>query len=158
MSGKNLGETKSGFEVVALEPGDVDAVFCLDQACFSKEVAFPKDLFAFLIKSPDCLCVCIKDRGKLAAFLIAQAVNLHKIQLITIDVSPDYRRKQFAKKLLEFAHNYLGQRGFKRFVLEVAVNNQSAINLYQKMGYKFLKMKKKYYPDGTDAMQMEKVF
>lgn len=153
-----MEETRPGSEVIPLELGDLDAVFALDQACFSKQVAFPRDLFEFLIKSPDCMCVCVKDRSRLAAFLIAQAVDLQKIQLITIDVSPDYRRKRFAKKLLEFAHDYLEQRGFKRVVLEVAVNNQSAINLYKKLGYKDLRLKKKYYPDGTDAMQMEKTF
>ena len=75
----------------------MDAVFKLDQICFSEEQAFPRDLFALLIKSSDCLGLGIKDKGRLAGFVIAQAVNRQKALLVTLDIAQAYRRRNLGK-------------------------------------------------------------
>jgi [ribosomal protein S18]-alanine N-acetyltransferase len=156
MSGKNLGETKLSFAIIPLEFSDLDAVYSLDQVCFPGDVAFPRHLFAFLLKSPDCLGLCIKDQGRLAGFIIVQAINFQKAQLITLDIDPLCRRRGIGTMLLESAHNFLKKRGFQTILLEVAVNNDPALKLYKKLGYEYIITKKRYYPDGTDALQMKK--
>ena len=153
-----MAENKSGLEIVPLEISDLDAVFKLDQVCFPKEQAFPRRLFALLLKSPDCLALGIKDKGKLAGFVIAQAVNPQKALLVTLDIAEAYRRRNLGKKLLDVIDIFFSSRGFKSMTLEVDVGNHSAIRLYEKLGYKRVCLKQKYYPDGADAFQMEKQF
>jgi [ribosomal protein S18]-alanine N-acetyltransferase len=151
-----LEETKFSFAITPLELSDLDAVYVLDQACFPGDVAFPRHLFAFLLKSPDCLGLCVKDRGQLAGFIIVQAINSQKAQLLTLDIDPHYRRRGIGTMLLESAHNFLKERGFQTILLEVAVRNDPALKLYQKLGYEYIRTKKRYYPDGADALQMRK--
>ena len=151
-----MEETRVPFAITPLEFSDLDAVFVLDQACFPGDVAFPRHLFAFLLKSPDCLGLCVKDRGKLAGFIIVQAINFQKAQLVTLDIDPHYRRRGIGASLLKSAHTFLKERGFQTILLEVAVNNEHAQKLYHKVGYEYIRTKKRYYPDGSDALQMKK--
>ena len=53
-----------------------------------------------------------------------------------------------------FFDNYLNQGD--RIILEVASNNEPAINLYKKCGFKIINIRKKYYKN-IDALVMEKV-
>jgi len=152
-----LEETEAFSEIVPLAMSDLDAVYELDQQCFSEQVAFPKHLFAYLLRSADCLCAGIKDGNKLAGFIIVQAVNVHKARLITLDISQRYRARGLGTRLLEHAHNYLKERGFRKMLLEVQAGNRAAIRLYQQLGYNYVRLRKKFYPDGTDALQMEKM-
>jgi ribosomal-protein-alanine N-acetyltransferase len=147
---------KPALELVLLENSDLEEVFELDRVCFPGKLAFPKHLFSFLLNSPDCLCLAAKDQGRLAGFVIAQAINTSKAQLVTLDIAPAWRRKSLAKRLLLTVHAFFQEHGFRSMVLEVAVNNKSAISLYEKLGYHRLGVQKHYYPDGTDALKMEK--
>lgn len=151
-----MAEIEPGLKLAPVPMSDLDAVFALDRICFPAELAFPKHLFAFLLASPDCLCLGVKDRGRLAGFIIAQAINTRKAQLVTLDIAQSYRRRNLARKLLMVVHGFLQSRGFRSMVLEVAVNNKSALNLYHKLGYRQLSIQKHYYPDGTDAYKMGK--
>jgi len=155
MFGKNWVGTQR-FEPVPLELSDLNQVFEIDQLCFKPDLSFPKSFIRFLLSSPDCLGLGIKDKGKLAGLVIAQAENLNRVRLITLDLRPGYRGKGMGKALLKYLHQFLKEKGFSRIVLEVAVDNAPAIKLYQKMGYESVRIKKGYYPDGTDAILMEK--
>jgi len=154
MFGKGWAETKP--EISRLDLSDLNQVYHLDQVCFAQPLAFPKHFFLYLLVAPDCVSFGIKTDTKLKGFIIIQIKNQARAQLITLDIAPDQRRKGIGKKLLEFAHYFLKDRGIKEIFLETAVNNQPAISLYKKMGYQSLKTIKNYYPDGTDAIRMEK--
>ena len=143
-------------EIIPLCPSDLNPVYQLDQICFSKEIAFPKNLFAYFLSSPDCASFGIKQNKKLLGFIIVHARTKERGQLVTLDICPEHRRKKIGQKLLDFAHHYLKERGFREIFLETALNNKPAISLYQKLGYKSRGIKKSYYPDGTDALLMEK--
>lgn len=157
MSEKNSEETEElKKKLFWLSLKDLDEVYELDQICFPKEVAFPREFFAYLLSAPDCIALGIKSGKKLAGFIIAQAQTRYRAQLITLDIAPEQRRKGLASFLLDFLHRFLKERGFKKIRLEVAYNNHPAISLYQKHGYEWKGIRKKYYPDGTDAIIMEK--
>ena len=156
MSAKKSARTSAGLEIVPLEPEDTEAAYRLDQLCFPGEMAFPKYLFSYLLNSPDCLCLAARDKGRLAGFVIAQALSPRKARLVTLDVAEAFRKRDLARRLVLTTHAFFQSRGFKEVELEVAVNNQSAISLYEKLGYRRLALKKKYYPDGTNALRMEK--
>jgi len=156
MSGKNSAANKSG--IVPLNLSELDQVFALDQLCFPKGVAFSKSLFRYFLTSPDCVTFGIKDHQSLFGFIIVQAQSRQKARLITLDICPEQRRKKLGQALLEHAHDFLRQSGFKLIVLETAINNPAAIALYEKLGYERTGISERFYPDGTDALLMEKEF
>ncbi len=62
-----------------------------------------------------------------------------------------YRRKGYARKLI----NYIIQNtNAKKIMLEVNVENISAVNLYKSLGFKIISERKNYYKDKT-ALIME---
>ena len=88
------------------------------------------------------------------SFLIV-FVNIDFYELETIVVDKDYRRKGLASNLLNFFLKNYGKIKDAIF-LEVAINNESAINLYRKYGFEIVNIRKKYYND-IDAYVMKKV-
>ena len=79
------------------------------------------------------------------------SVMYEKIEINYIFVIDKYRRKKVAYNLLKYImDNY----NFENITLEVNINNISAINLYKKLGFKIVGIRKKYY-NGIDGYLME---
>ena len=73
--------------------------------------------------------------------------------MIVVDINSQSRG--IGTKLLKyFEDNYLQKDDV--IFLEVAVNNEKALKLYQKFGYEIINIRKKYY-QGIDANIMKKV-
>lgn len=88
--------------------------------------------------------------NKIVGFL-DYSVMYEKIEINYIFVINEYRRKGIASNLIKYViDNY----DFENITLEVNVNNVSAINLYKKLGFKIINIRKCYY-DGVDGYLME---
>jgi len=55
--------------------------------------------------------------------------------LLLLYVSPEHRRRGIASALLETAHAWAGQSGYRQISLQVLSHNQAAQCLYTKLGY-----------------------
>ena len=73
-----------------------------------------------------------------------------------IAVEPMYQRHQFGSKLLEEIIKDCQAKKVRTITLEVRKNNEKAVNLYQKYGFKTSLVKEKYYSNGDDALYMIK--
>lgn len=70
-----------------------------------------------------------------------------------VAVHPEHQRQGFGQTLLYALLRAAHQRGLERATLEVRISNQSAINLYQKFGFKVAGQRKGYYEEtGEDAL------
>ncbi len=75
--------------------------------------------------------------------------------VISIAVLPEYRRRGIATSLMNHALTALRDIYKCREVyLEVRVSNIPAIKLYEKLGFRKVKVIKAYYADGEDAYLM----
>ena len=85
--------------------------------------------------------------------LIYKNIDYYELEMIVVDSKE--RHKGIGTKLLKyFEENYLQKDD--EIYLEVAVNNENALKLYQKFGYEIINIRKKYY-QGIDANIMKKV-
>jgi len=73
--------------------------------------------------------------------------------IVSIAVDPDYQGKGIGNKLLQQALAWLVNSGFKHVFF---VDNEVAINLYDKHGFEKVSVRKNYYQDGSDAFVMVK--
>lgn len=87
------------------------------------------------------------------AFLIIYK-NLDFYELEAIYVDEEERKKGVATSLLKYFFDALKPND--QILLEVAVNNETAINLYKKFNFEIINVRKKYYKD-IDAYVMKKV-
>jgi len=76
--------------------------------------------------------------------------------IITIDVHPDARRHRLGTELIAAACERLRKMTAFMVVLEVAVNNHSALAFYDKHGFKRIKVLEHYYNRSVDAIFMTK--
>lgn len=90
--------------------------------------------------------------GALSAFLhISKSFEV--IDIVNIVVAKKHEREGIASSLLNYAFKYF--KDVDKFILEVNVNNLSAVNLYKKNGFTIISKREKYY-DGVDAYIMER--
>ncbi len=77
--------------------------------------------------------------------------------IISIAIHPNFRRKGIGTSLMLEALKRLKEiYNAKEVYLEVRVSNYPAINLYEKLGFKKVKVLRYYYLDGEDAYLMAK--
>jgi len=77
--------------------------------------------------------------------------------LTTIAVAPEYRRRGLARMLMHEVERSFRARGISSVRLEVRVNNQTAQQLYEQIGYVVVQRINKYYSNGDDGYMMIKV-
>ena len=81
------------------------------------------------------------------------SVMYEKVEINNIYVKEDYRNSGIASKLLEYMIKEI--KDIDNITLEVRVDNESAINLYKKFGFKIIGVRKNYYED-IDGYLMER--
>lgn len=73
-----------------------------------------------------------------------------------VAVLREYRRSGVALNLIDQALEKIRENKKEKVFLEVRAGNTPAINLYLKVGFTNLSVRKKYYDDGEDAVVMVK--
>lgn len=73
-----------------------------------------------------------------------------EIDIINIIVDKNHRRKKIGSQLLDYV---IKNNQDKKFILEVKISNEAAINLYKKFGFEIKGIRKGYY-NGVDAITM----
>ncbi|RPH86843.1 MAG: ribosomal-protein-alanine N-acetyltransferase [Desulfobacteraceae bacterium] len=78
-----------------------------------------------------------------------------ELQLVNIAVHPELRDKGLGRKLLNHLLLEADSRAAEKIFLEVRPSNRGAIGLYEKLGFKVLYRRPRYYtPEGEDALVM----
>ena len=113
--------------------------------------------FAKLFNIPSMLedelakVIVYEDDGEVIGFVIATCLY-ETVDILSIIVDNKYRRKRIASNLLDYLFSELNE-SVELVTLEVAVNNDAAIKLYEKFGFEIIHTRKKYYND-IDAYLM----
>ncbi len=96
------------------------------------------------------------DEGAIAGFAIAQPYRKHG-RILTLDVLPEARRSGLGSTLLRECEARLRKRGCTEIYLETTVDNEPALKLYHKLGYRILRTLPGYYhASGLDAFLLGK--
>ncbi len=75
--------------------------------------------------------------------------------IVSIAVLPEFRRRGIGTALMIEAMKRLKEvYGASEAYLEVRVSNEAAIRLYEKLGFKKIRVLRRYYLDGEDAWLM----
>ena len=81
---------------------------------------------------------------------------LDEATLNNIVVKKSHRNRGIGGELLESLIEFCSELRMKTFTLEVDTENEAAIHLYEKFGFKNLGIRKKYYNNTQDAIIMTK--
>lgn len=79
-------------------------------------------------------------------------------QVMTIGVASDHQGSGFGRMLLEALLEHERARGTEQVFLEVRVDNDVAIGMYERAGFVRLGLRRRYYqPENVDALTMRLV-
>lgn len=125
---------------------DLGPLVELEQACYPPEQAYTREEYYYAIAKAKAINLVHVNDGRALAFLGA----FHHSRwlaghIYTINVHPELRGRGIGRRLLEEAEARLAALGMRRCVLEVNVENEAAIALYERCGYERLKRIPDYY-------------
>lgn len=92
-----------------------------------------------------------EDNNELIGFL-EYALCYDRLELNYIFVNDEYRRRGIGEKLLKYLLNMYKE--LDNITLEVSEKNTCAINLYEKLNFKKVSIREKYYSNGENAIFM----
>ncbi|GGO70431.1 GNAT family N-acetyltransferase/peptidase C39 family protein [Bowmanella pacifica] len=138
------------------QSADISDLVALEKASFTTD-RISRRSFTYFIRKGHCSLIVAYDGAQLAGYALVLYRNGTQLaRLYSIAVSDASRGKGVAQQLLSEAEQRAADELCLFMRLEVRVDNQAAIHLYQKLKYRPIGKVEGYYEDGGDALQMER--
>jgi ribosomal-protein-alanine N-acetyltransferase len=130
---------------------DLDVIAGLEEVAFHDP--WPREMLAYELCHPhSVLLVAADDSNRPPAAYAAFRHAVGEAELLRVGVAPGFRRRGFARALLVEGLERLREAEVQVCFLEVRVDNQSAIYLYESLGFSCTGLRRGYYRDGADAL------
>jgi ribosomal protein S18 acetylase RimI-like enzyme len=135
---------------------DLDGLTALEAACFQTDRLTRRSFRSFIDKGRATLLVADVD-GRLAGYaLVLYRSGTASARLYSIAVAPGARGLGLAAALLQVAEDAARQRDCIVMRLEVRADNDAAIALYRRRGYRPFGRYLDYYEDHGEALRFQK--
>jgi ribosomal-protein-alanine N-acetyltransferase len=146
----------SNFIIERMTRVDVAQVEAIEQEIFS--VPWSEKSFIDACETKENVYIVCKDNGKVLGYCGMWTV-LGEGNITNMAVAKEYRRQGIAKLLMsEMERISIEENGVDVFFLEVRQSNENAKKLYEKMGYKPIGTRKRFYEKPVeDAIVMSKM-
>jgi len=132
---------------------DIQEVYEIERKSFP--YPFGEVLISNIYFAAPELCFIIEYEGEIVGFLLGGYAAVEKqTHILSIAISENYRGLGFGKKILLHFLERSSLLNFNSTKLEVNVDNESAIKLYEELGFEIKSRIRKYYQDNSDAFLM----
>lgn len=136
-----------------MEEFDLEQVVRIENENFPQP--WPKDSFLYDLKNDVAELITLKnDDNELIGYYVVYYM-FENVDIGTIAVDKVFQGKGYGEKLLRNLIKRCIDKDVEFIHLEVRIDNYPAINLYEKMGFERLRIRKGYY-NGVDAIDMMK--
>jgi ribosomal protein S18 acetylase RimI-like enzyme len=125
---------------------DLDPLLALEEACYPPNQAYTREEYRYALAKARSVNLVHDDAGPITGFVGAFHHRLWRIgHVYTVNVHPHERGKGLGVRLMEACHAELRALGMTRCVLEVNVENDPAMRLYERCGYTRQQRLEDYY-------------
>jgi len=135
---------------------DIPRLAKIEETCFESD-RLSRRSFHRLIKNGHAKFLCLIVDKTIAGYgllFFRRGTSLARLYSLAID--PQYQGQGLSRLLMDELEKKAIEASKSSIRLEVRADNQSAIQLYEKLGYKRFKVKLDYYEDHTKALCYEK--
>lgn len=139
-------------QIVPFRLRQLDRVLSIERASFGKQ-AWPRPLFLELYEDCPELFLVAKLAGRIAAYMVT-CVEKRNAEIVSLAVDPDYRRLGVADALMRHTLRALTGAGVRRVELMVRTGNTAGEELYRSLGFRRVRLERRYYEDGGDGILM----
>src|SRR6266403_2694975 len=135
---------------------DLEAMFQLDEACFSEEFRFDREsLREFAEERNAVVRLAQKVTGEIVGFVIIhveRVVTGWRAYVVTLDVAVECRQRGLARRLMREVEASAMAAGVRWMQLHVFTGNAGAIRFYERLGYQRISTQRSFYGEaGLDA-------
>lgn len=134
-------------DVASFHPGDIGGE--KEDPCAVRE----KQLREELARTWARLRVARAPSGEVLGYVLFWHVA-DEIHLLNVAVAPASRRMGVGRALVEEVLEYARSNAAAKILLEVRVSNVAALRLYEALGFERFNVRKRYYSDGEDGVEM----
>lgn len=153
------------YTIRPFKPADLSRVVRINQVCLPEN--YPESFFLLIYSSfPEGFLVA--ESSEIDGYTMNRIEmgspslqptrwplkRIKKGHVISIAVMPYARRQRIGLKLILTSIKEMKNQGAEECFLEVRQSNTSAIELYEKLGFKKIKLLRKYYSDNESAYFM----
>lgn len=126
---------------------DLDALLALENACYPPNQAYSREEYRYALARAKAVNLLHEDeKGAVTGFIGAFHHRAWRVgHVYTVNVHPSERGRGLGVRLMDACHDALRGLGMTRVVLEVNVENESAVRLYEKCGYRLVQRLPDYY-------------
>ena len=129
-------------EIVSMTRAHVKWIAEIEKLCFSDP--WSENSIVSELDNPLALWLVAVDGERVAGYVGSQSV-LGQTDMMNIAVHPDDRRRGIAERLVAELIEKLTEKGSGSLMLEVRVSNEPAKALYEKLGFKQVGLRPRYY-------------
>ena len=139
---------------VKMNESHVRQIAELERLCFNDP--WSENSIASELNNKLSLWLVALEDDKVVGYVGSQTV-LGETDMMNVAVHPDYRKQGIGTGLIVGLIGELEKRGSHSLMLEVRVSNESAISVYQKLGFTVVGRRKNYYRNPKeDALILRK--
>ncbi|WP_158786653.1 GNAT family N-acetyltransferase [Granulicella sp. L46] len=150
---------KVGITLRPYRVNDLDAMHALDVECFDKPFRFSRGAMRRFAEAKKARVVIAEDNDALVGFVILDIEETEEGRfgyIVTLDISPGYRRRGVAGQLMEQVEREALREGCAAVVLHVFTGNEPAIRFYAGRGFVRSHRENDFYGRGIDAWVFHK--
>ena len=136
------------------EMWDIKAISELDKSNFTS--SWDNNMLESILFSKSNRIYVAEIEQQVIGFVVAEN-DIDEYNISRVVVDKNFRNHGVGSKLISYIEN-LAKRSQMNVSLEVSVNNFTAKTLYEKLGYTLRRVRKEYYKDKSDCLEMVKMF
>jgi len=147
---KPLSDTRA--VIRPMDEADLPEVTAIEKATFPNPWPF-RSLRYELVENKYCHSFAVEEDGGVVGYGFLWII-FEQAHLVNIAIRESHRGRGIGERLLVHLLRYAELNGAELIHLEVRVNNEAAIKLYEKHGFRALGRSANFYSDGADALLM----
>ena len=132
---------------------DIENIVKLEEEVIHSSLGY--DFYKSDLSNPFAYHYVLEDNGFKG--FISSVFDGDIAEVLNLGICVCYQGNGYGYKMLSCFTQFIKDMGGSSIVLEVRSSNNRAILLYEKCGFKTIRIRKKYYSNGEDALYMQKI-
>ncbi len=143
-----MAQLASKYTIVELVAEDIDAIIEIEKVAFI--APWPKEVFEMEFKNNRAYnIVCVDNTGVLVGYCLSWLIY-DEIHILKVAVHESCQNQGLGRSMIEDTLEYFIAKGANHAILEVRLDNHSAIGLYEKLGFEGIRIRKNYYRETNE--------